>query len=172
MEFFNMRNQNLSTSTGSAGAQEALHAQALLNQTITQVSSLAEAAAKVLGLNDEDAISVGETGLIDVDGHRVSIIPVTAHEDGELSILLSVETPYLLKDSGAEGVAAVMQHTPGALASFNATINASVDGHWMLHRSVFVHPTEAQTLAQDIAACARLADFVFGNADTAQPTND
>jgi hypothetical protein len=161
-----MQTINSSAKPAQAGATAALHAENLLNVVITKVSRLAEASAKVLGLNAADAISVRESGLIAVDSHTVTIIPISTRDDGFLSVLLSVDTGRSVKDCGAAGVAAVLQHAPGALASFSATINTSTSGNWMIHRSVMIEPDRAQSLAEEIVCSARLADFVLGSADS------
>jgi hypothetical protein len=169
---FHMQTASLFANPRPTSSNDGLHAEALLNTAITQVGLLTEAAAKVLGLNDEDAISVRETGLIEVDNHTVSIIPVATCSDGILSILLSVETGCSIKKFGSEGVAAVLQHASGALASFNATINSSAAGYWMLHRSVMVDPGRAQSLAEEIVCSTRLADFVLSSTDAVEKIND
>jgi hypothetical protein len=129
---------------------------------LSAAATLTRAAAKVLGLGDADAATVGDSGLISIAGKRVMLIPLAeGGTEQELGFLISVHTGSRMDAEGSTAPLAVLQHTPGALLSFNAAVGVSPDGEWLLHRHLRVGADGAQALAEATMACVQLAEFML-----------
>jgi hypothetical protein len=151
VEAFTQRNLNPSETMPFDASQN-------LETWLARVTELVESAAKQLGLNDADAAAVGHSGLLTVAGRTVAIIPLTDRDDGQLSLLLSVDTDRVIS---ASEVTQVLQHAPGALVSFSAAMGSSPEGKWVLHRSLSVSSSDGVVLAEAILSSVQLVDFVF-----------
>jgi hypothetical protein len=144
------------TDTRQAALREELAVQTL----VTQASSLVSASAIHLGLSPAEAERVAHHGLIEVVDKKVSIVPVKQTEDGNISLLLSIDTERAIGSTPTAEPRAVLQHTPGALLAFSAGIGCSPGGNWVVHRAVSLHTSQSQELADAILATVQLADFM------------
>jgi hypothetical protein len=145
-----------STETHQAALREELAVQTL----VSQASSLVSAAAIHLGLTPAEAERVAHHGLIEVIDKKVSMVPVKQTDDGNISLLLSIDTQRAIGSSPTAEPRAVLQHAPGALLAFSAGIGCTPDGNWVVHRAVSLHTSQSQELADAILSTVQLADFM------------
>jgi hypothetical protein len=146
-----------STETRQAALREDLAIQSLMSQA----SSLVSASAIHLGLSPSDAERVAHHGLIEVIDKKVSIVPVKQTEDGNISLLLSIDTERAIGSTPSAEPRAVLQHTPGALLAFSAGIGCTPNGNWVVHRAISLHASQSQELADAILSTVQLADFML-----------
>jgi hypothetical protein len=126
------------------------------------VSQLTRQAAQVLGATPESAARIGEQCLLTVDGMGVAIVPVIADATGKQGLLVTVFTERRLLDDG--GPVGPLQHSPGLLVSFNATLGSTEEGFWTLLRWLPLEATTPQRLAEHIVVTRQLVDIVWASA--------
>jgi hypothetical protein len=155
--------KNMSTIrfTSTDSRQAALREELAVHALVSQASSLVSASAIHLGLNPTEAEQVAHQGLIEVVDKKVSIVPVKQTEDGNISLLLSVDTERAIGITPSAEPRAVLQHTPGALLAFSAGIGCTPSGNWVVHRAVSLHTSQSQELAEAILSTVQLADFIL-----------
>ena len=133
-----------------------------LQRLVENSSSLIALAARQLGLDDASARLAGETSTLRAGERTVGILPVSQGNDDELSLVLSVQTTVPVLPTGQVGDAiTVLQHAPGALHAFSASLGATPDGFWVVFRTVRVGSDNGAALALLLLETVRLADFVL-----------
>jgi hypothetical protein len=136
-----------------------------LPELVERTSVLIQGAAAQLGLDAESAALAGRTATLNSGDSTIAMLPIERADDGTLALVISVQTRLPVKVGGGPGDAvAVLQHAPGALHAFSASIGATPDGCWVLHRSVRVAADDAQALASHLLQTLQLADFVLASA--------
>jgi hypothetical protein len=136
-----------------------------LSGLVERTGRLIQNAALHLGLDAQGAALAGQTATLHADGRTLVILPMGQSDDGTLSLLLSVQTGLPVQTgSGGGDATAVLQHVPGALHAFCASMGATPDGCWVLYRSLRVAPNDALGLAADLVETVRLAEFVWPDA--------
>lgn len=127
-----------------------------------RASRLIEAAALQLGLAAEQARRVGQTASLVVGDKTISVLPMAITEADQLALVLSVQSDVLVcAEDGAADAVAVLQHAAGALHAFSASLGASPEGFWAVHRTVSVAGGDAQALARYLGETLRLAEFIL-----------
>ncbi|WP_425258753.1 hypothetical protein ACPOLB_24915 [Rubrivivax sp. RP6-9] len=133
-----------------------------LQRLVEDTASLIELAARQLGLDDASARLAGETSTLQAGEHTIGILPVARGDDDALSLVLSVQTSIPVLPTGQVGDAVtVLQHAPGALHAFSASLGATPDGCWVVYRTVRASPDNGAALALLLVETVRLADFVL-----------
>jgi hypothetical protein len=133
-----------------------------LPELVERSGRLVTGAALKLGLDAQGAAQAGQTATLNSGDNTIVILPMEHGDDGTLSLMLSVQTRVPLNVGGGLGDAlAVLQHAPGALHTFAASLGATPDGCWVLHRSVRVRSDDASALASHLVETLRLAEFVL-----------
>jgi hypothetical protein len=161
-----MHNPNpVSFLNGQVAAQPADPAAALignLQRLVDNATSLVEQAALQLGLDAASARLAGETATLQAGDCTVGILPLSLGDGDALSLVLSVQTSVPVLPTGQVGDAVtVLQHAPGALHAFSASLGATPEGCWVVFRTVRVRPGDGAALAQHLLETVRLADFVL-----------
>lgn len=136
-----------------------------LPSLVERASSLIESAARQLGLDAQGAYLASQTAALMVGDRTIAILPM-GQDAGALSLMLSVQTtlPVSSIAGGAVDAVAVLQHAPGALHAFGASLGATPEGCWTVYRSVRVDSDNGTALAAQLVETVRLADFVLPGA--------
>ena len=135
-----------------------------LPSLVERASSLIESAARQLGLDAQGARLASQTATLMAGDRTIAILPM-GQDDDALSLVLSVQTTLLVNTDGQAGDAvAVLQHAPGALHAFGASLGSTPEGCWTVYRSVRVGSDNGAALAAHLVETVRLADFVLPDA--------
>jgi hypothetical protein len=131
-------------------------------ELVNRMSRLVEDAALHLGLSEEDASIASRSAVLTAGDKTVSMLPLGPSDTGGLSLVLSVQTSVpVCGDRGSAGVIAVLQHAPGALHALAASLGATPDGFWIVHRLMRVCPDGGAALAAGVRESVHLADYVL-----------
>jgi hypothetical protein len=135
-------------------------------QQMQSLADLIEAAARKLGMNDADTAEAGRSGVLAVNGKKVALVPMIApnlRAEATLRVLLSVDTGVAQRSLAATQLLA---HAQGVLAPFSTALGLSAQGHWLLHRMLWVLPHDAQALADAIVSDTRRAESMLNDVST------
>jgi hypothetical protein len=139
-----------------------------LPDLVERASSLIESAARQLGLDAQAARLASQTATLMAGDRTVAILPM-GQDDDALSLVLSVQTTLPVNTGGKAGDAvAVLQHAPGALHAFGASLGSTPEGCWTVYRSVRVGSDNGAALAAQLVETVLLADFVLPGASHAE----
>jgi hypothetical protein len=132
-----------------------------LQRLVEHTTRLIALAARQLGLDETGARLAGESCTLMAGERTVGILPV-ALEGDTLALVLSVQTTIPVLPTGQVGDAVtVLQHAPGALHAFSASLGATAEGCWVVFRTVRARPDDGAALALLLLETVRLADFVL-----------
>ena len=148
---------------GGPGDPEAAILDAL-QRMVENTTSLIERTALQLGLDEASARLAGKTFTLKCGERTIAIVPMPPNDNtsDELSLVLSVQTNVPLLPTGQVGDAVtVLQHAPGVLHAFAASLGATPEGFWVVLRTVRVSLDDGAALALYMLETVCLANFVL-----------
>jgi len=129
---------------------------------VERASRLVETASLHLGLATVQARLAGQTATLVAGDKTVAVLPMGATVADQLVLVISVQSDVLVcAEGGPADAVAVLQHAAGALYAFSASLGASPEGFWTVHRKVSVADDDAQALAGCLVETIQLTDFML-----------